>query len=285
MAIKQNQNIFNSRRGHVVFSPNYERFFNYLRQSPTYRLACIALSGDKKAKAAGAAIPDFLQVLNTAKEFGDVWSANFETWWLDTGLLKFGERGDKPQPRVLLETGIEQAGVQHGLFAAFEKFYGKHGRVDHASFFVEIPKSLTRAEMIAFVIELHSTVADELRAGCHVKPAPRHAFLVNKINSSTLDAGHKFLELYQSTDLEMWRIAEKIGLSTKHKGAVDADAPNVRFDHNDVKIKLSIAAHKLKSKAILLAENAARGRFPCVDKFSFELPVYRVSKRKSQNQE
>lgn len=281
MATKQRMKkdeFFNSEYGHAEPNPNYERFFNYLRQSLTYKWAWESLKSKDSISREARQIPDFAKVVKTAKDFGQVWDVDFETWWKARGLHQFGKRGDKPEAKVILETGVEFGGLPIALSDAAKQIYGKTGRTDHANYYVELPQSLTRTEMVQFIDELQARIKLKKRSDIYLHDTPLYQFKVNKINASTLDAGHKLLDFYQNTNLEMWRIAAKLHLSHKHEGEVDPEAPKERFVADDIKIKLSITAHKLRKKAVLLAENAARGRFPCVDPLPY-LPEYRPAKK------
>jgi hypothetical protein len=104
---------------------------------------------------------------------------------------------------------------------------------------------------------------------------------VSKINRRTLELGHIALDLYQTTDMELWRIGAKIGMSEKYKEELDYTAPKVRNDDSDEKRSMTAMVTRLLKKARNLSENAARGVFPCVDKPAFGATFTRPKDRKT----
>jgi hypothetical protein len=266
MDSRKSSNFFNTPRAFAQPSNDYEYFFYYLRQSPSYKLALLDLDPNESPVSSSVKYPnDFNLVRKTAVAAKDVLKANFEDWWVETGIYMFGERGNKPMPRIILEVGREARDPGALLQQAAQSLYKPNYRNDGELFFVEFPAEATRAEMVRLV--------DQIQAELKSRP-PRYReakfkLLVNKINSRTLDLGHVALDLYQTTDMELWRIGAHIGLSNQFKEVLDPSSPKVRNEQSDEKRSMTAMVARLLKKAKHLSENAARGIFP-----STEAPEY-----------
>lgn len=265
-------------RGYAPQSNEYEYFFNYLRQSHSYKLALADLNPNEPPVAADIWYPqDFNTVRKTARAAGDIYNTSFEQWWESSGILMFGERGSKPMPRIVHEAGREARGPWHGLEASVKSSYKPNWITDGMTFYVEIPEEATRTEMMS--------VFDEIQARIKSMPpiyrSAKFKLLVNKINRRTLELGHIALDLYQTTDMELWRIGAKIGMSEKYKDVLDYTAPKVRNDDSDEKRSMTAMVTRLLKKARNLSENAARGVFPCVDEPAFGATFTRPKDRKT----
>ena len=275
---RNNSKIFVSSRGYAPPSAEYEHFFNYLRQSPSYKLALADLDPNEPPVAADVWYPhDFNTVRKTARVAGDIYNISFEQWWENSGILMFGERGSKPMPRIVHEAGREARGPWHGLEAAVECLYKPNWRTDGMTFYVELPEEATRTEMMRLFDEIQARIKS-------MPPLYRSAkfkLSVNKINRRTLEIGHIALNLYQTTDMELWRIGAKIGMSEKNKEKLDYTAPKVRHDDSDEKRSMTAMVTRLLKKARNLSENAARGVFPCVDEPAFGATFTRPKDRKT----
>jgi hypothetical protein len=275
-------NIFSNSTGHALPSEKYNYFFLYLRQSPSYKLALSVLDPFEEPIPSKVWYPqDFNSVRATAHAAGDVHTTNFEEWWMNRGLLMFGERGPKPIPRIVHEAGREAHRPWHGLEASIEPLYKSNWRTDGMTFYVEIPEETTRSEMMALLDQIQTRV----KKLPSLHSSAKFKLLVSKINRHTLDLGHQALELYQTTDMELWRIGAKIGMSNKYKEQLDYTSPKVRGDESDEKRSMTAMVVRLLKKAKNLSENAARGIFPSVDEPPYPAVFHRLIKDKNLDAE
>ncbi|WP_346308823.1 hypothetical protein [Limnohabitans sp.] len=258
-------------------SDDHIRFFNYLRQSITYKLAWDFLQhGTKPAKATTP--PDFDVVVACAKNFGDVWNTNFFKWWLTNGRVCFGVYEDEPmEPRLLLASAAKFRNLPTALHDATSKLYPNRQTPERANFYVELPQELSRSEAIRFVTKLYDAKRRPDNKKPQGPPPPKYKLLVNKINNSTLDLGPQFLELYKDSQHSIWEIVYRTGVSpTLCKLAKQSIDSGQKVDSH-VREKMAITGHRFANNAVLIAENAARGRFPCVDRLPHQ-PLYRIKK-------
>lgn len=266
--------LFNNQLGHAAANPDYSRLYQYLRLSRSFRIAQEVLAGKLSKDEVVGQIPDIDQVLKVANDFNKILrSKSFEDWWQTQGLILYGERGPKPIARVIAELPAEYVGASHTLHKAVLALYpNPRMRTEHANFYVEIPKSLTRAELLRFVNSLHDQIQQEKGI---IQPLAKYKLTKSKVNDQTLDLGLEFLRLYMNSGLSMWRIASKIGLSKTLSDQVNPDAKRQPHTSAPITRSLDVMANKLKHKAIALAENAARGVFPSTAPLPFSPPDYR----------
>lgn len=258
-------------------SDDHVRFFNYLRQSKTYKLAWdFVKNGNKPAKADTPA--DFDLVVACAKNFGDVWGANFFKWWLKNGRVCFGVYEDAPaEPRLLLTSTAKFRNLPDALQKAAAQLYPDRQTPERANFYIELPQELSRSEAIRFVTKLYDIPRKPDRTKPVGPPPPKYKLMVNKINNSTLDFGPQFLELYQDKQNKIWEVVYKSGISPTLGKLAKKSMENGAIVDAHVREKMAITGHRFANKAILIAENAARGCFPCVDPLP-HLPLYRPKK-------
>ena len=250
-------------------NPDYKRFYLYLRQSVSYRKALDYISAGEVKEPNTVYPPDFDAVVEVAKDLGDVNSLSFEIWWRRVRNY-FGHHGERDLPRLLVKLPLLQQDPAAGICLAVKGIYPPMTMIGWTSYYVELPASATRAEMVRLVDQIQA----EIKANNEATTEAKYRLNVSKVNDQTLDLGHEFLELFQSTDLTMWRIGAKIGLSQTLGQVLNPDMPKARNKLSDEKRILGIMTNKLKLKAISLAENAARGQFPSTARLAY-VPEYR----------
>jgi hypothetical protein len=253
-------------------NPDYKRFYLYLKQSITYQLALDYIAAGEVRDTNTFYPADFDTVVAVAKDLGDVNSISFETWWRRIRTY-FGHHGERDLPRVLVKLPLLKQNPAASICEAAKGIYPPMTRIGWTSYYVELPASATRAEMVRLVDQIQA----EIKANKEGFTAAKYRLNVSKVNDQTLDLGHEFLNLFQNTNLTMWRIGTKIGLSETFGQVLSPDLPKVRNELSDEKRILGIMTNKLKLKAISLAENAARGQFPSTARLPY-VPDYRQAK-------
>ena len=93
---------------------------------------------------------------------------------------------------------------------------------------------------------------------------PKYTFLKSRLRQSALAMGERVLSYYQSSqDFPLWWIGNFHAISPAH---TITPADLAKMDADEIahrKRILSIATSRVVKYALLVAENAARGRFPC----------------------
>ncbi len=204
-------------------------FYKFLQISPSYQLAYKKLI--KKEKISKDLLPkDFNLVLSNFKKFGNVFDTNYIFWWHDTGHKIFEKTGNKN--------------------LAFS-----------------IDTSLSKDELVRQFIEL----VDLIKSQYDLTDKNGIKLLNNKITAHSLHLRHYLVEakaqffLNKVKKEQNWTLALFCNLSKKFKDFSQEDLEQTP-DSEDNKIYLNILASKTLKEAYWIAENAARGKFPSLDK-------------------
>jgi hypothetical protein len=204
-------------------------FYKFLQISPSYQLAYKKLI--KKEKISKDVLPkDFNLVLSNFKKFGNVFDTNYIFWWHDTGHKIFEKTGNKN--------------------LAFS-----------------IDTSLSKDELISQFTEL----IDLIKSQHDLADNDKIKLLNNKITAHSLHLRHYLVEskaeffLNKIKKEQNWTLALFCNLSNKFKDLSQEDLEQTP-DSEDNKIYLNILASKTLKEAYWIAENAARGKFPSLDK-------------------
>lgn len=214
----------------VVDLPNYkhEYIFNYLQISPSYWLA-------HRVVALGEVIPevdlpkDFDEVMATYQKLGDVYGKEFYEWWLAGAYNAF-----TTEKKKLLWLGIDPTKTESQLRQDFEDFLSK----------LESKKQTSQQDKIVFE--------------------------VNKIRLSSLKVKHDLVherawragKYWQKEPL--WKLARWGQYPTEKRKDIRINTKR-KSSNVEVRSYLTMLVSKSLKAALYLAENAARGKFPCQD--------------------
>lgn len=225
----------------------YELLLDYLMLSPSYQ----AVTKSQAKTAAGINLPpDLIRIQEVFDDFGDIRRIGEARWWNSRGKQLFGVKAPEPVVRV------------HGRLTAKSKSQlVKWGGVDELV--VSLPVGLTRATAMKKLTQKLADVPFAETLPFHVKP--KYTLYPSKLRKETLVAGINALKMYRQ-ELPLWQIGNKLRVVPAQCFEEREEADNPR-KFNDNKLVLSVAARRLIRGAILVAENAARGRFPCNKSF------------------
>ena len=221
----------------------YELLADYLMLSPSYQ-AVIKAQG--KQQPATALPVDFDQVQAVFDDFGDIRRIGEARWWTSRGKHLFGIKAPEPVVRLVgrltanhREQGTEWVGVDEVV--------------------VTLPLALTRAAALKKLAKQLSEIQFAEAMPRDVKP--KYTLYPSKLRKETLVSGIDALKMYRR-GAPLWLIGNELRVVPAQCFDKQDDAENPR-KFNDNKLVLSIAARRLIRTAVLVAENAARGRFPC----------------------
>jgi hypothetical protein len=262
---------------HTRPTVGYELMFEFLRLSPSYELARKAneegLTDEDKVRLPA----DFDQVLNTYKLLGNVQTVLFRSWWLRRGLKVFGNPFTKPKTQLIyrLQTGEE---VSASAVAASLADYLRDTRRQEgltATVLVAIPLGMRRSD-VHKQIDLLISGGDEAENEQELKP--QIALMGQRLRAKVLFNGIRLLWFRAAKPKwEYWRLGAKARLSKTYSPALDAAA--TRKTANAIEQVDRDLMTKITFRALMkfenIAENAARGRFPCdapVSKVDFNYP-------------
>jgi hypothetical protein len=243
----------------------FPQFFSFLQMSPSYELARLASLGKLDPK-----IPrpkDFADVMKTYKAFGDTRQTEYKDWWFKHAQFQFGMQ-DEPAVSLImnadLRRNVQDDEIQQGQ--AILEHYWKVQRLEEglpASVVLAIPIEGDRRKILKRVGEM---VDHFHNVKAHQASSAPYQVIRDKTRQATLVAAMRVLYLRAKLpDVPLFIIGNK---SKLHR-AYETDGNKKRnVDTRDKRRNMEIATSRHLHRAYLLAENAARGKFPSLD----ELP-------------
>ncbi len=218
----------------------HEYLFYYLQISPSYQLAyrVIGLGEQIDAKE----LPnDFSKVIETYKKLGDVYTKHFVEWWKEIGKEAFEE---KANDRIWI--GIDPSKPKDELLNDFKEFLNK----------LEDKKN--------------TPISNKLK------------FEVNKIRLTSLSKRHSLVlerAMFNGKSgfkkEQLWKLLKSVEYPSSRSKEVRLNSKKTA-NNLEARTYLSILASKNIKQAFYIAENAARGIFPCQEpidtglKFDFD---------------
>lgn len=242
----------------------YRLLFEFLRLSPSYELA-------KKAREEGLtqdeteALPaNFDQVLNTYDLLGDVQTILFGNWWRQRGLKAFGNPYSQPEVH-----GIKYlpGGADLGLAdcaKALDSYLSCARPMEglNPGLLLSLPLDRPKAEILREVGKL----LDEHKANdtaCMAKPPL--ALASKRIHIKKLVISLKLLTYKAARpNWELWRLGAFANVSDTYSPIFDPMGPRKVADPQQSidRLLMTKTTSRALKKAELIAENAARGKFP-----------------------
>lgn len=231
---------------HAAPDWRYELLVDYLKLSPSYRLAC---SGGYAELKPSQLPKDWGQVMATFSDFGNVHKIRESEWWTSVGRHQFGIKAAKSETFVLGASANEL--VSDANLEVARQRWSDMAKPD--SLVIAIP---TNQNVRAVLKQIREILQAAEFSGSAAPIKPKYTLLPSKLREFTLAHGVTALKAYKS-GAPLWKIGYSLGLSEASCRDVDAGTEIAL-----AKSYLSILASKLIHKAELIAENAARGRFP-----------------------
>ena len=225
----------------------YELLHDYLRESPSYQLACRFMLANGKGRPKNAP-SDWPAVLKLYKDFGDVFRIREDEWWRTMGRDLYDIKIKDP--------GVLNLGITERSLDALTM--DEQSRLEWdlmnrpRSLLIAVPTVLTKKEAMAQFAAILK--AQEFRTDA--EPVAQYQLTKSKLQRNTLAIGPQALRAYKR-GMPLWKIGYKFKLSVTAVLELEGGK-----DVASKKAYLQIMASKLIHKAELIAENAARGRFP-----------------------
>lgn len=268
-----------SREGwHTQPTAGYQLMFEFLRISPSYELARKARVGKLTPEERRSLPKDFDLVLKTYDLLGDVNCILFRSWWLKRGLRAFGNPYTKPKVRQvsLLSANSDvsmpqlEADVQRNL---------KDQRRDeglNTSLLISLPLTLKTSEVLKQVKKLLSENRDLVALSAQQPKIKLHG---KRLHANAIFKGLRLLWIKAAKPKwELWRLGTFTKFSDSYSSVLNPEGPKkteTAVDAVDRQIITKITFRAL-NKFQLMAENAARGKFPSseqVEMSNFEYTV------------
>lgn len=245
----------------------YQLMFEFLRISPSYELARKSRTlGLTKAEQA-LLPPDFSEVLKTYDLIGDVNCVLFRQWWLNKGLHVFGNPYTKPK---LHEIAMFKNGEETDAMAVASKLKSQFSELRQAeglsaSLIVAIPLQLKRSEILRRVRHILDLYKEKEIGQAE---QPKIKLMGKRFHANAMYKGLRLLWFKSAKpNWELWRLGAKSQISDSYSKVLNPSAPRKPNDaiEMDDRIVMSKITFRALQRFELIAENAARGKFPCSD--------------------
>lgn len=220
----------------------YDLVCDYLKASPSYRAVKRKLEGRVTKE-----LPvDYSTIEQVVLDFGDIYRLWEPEWWKLIGTKLYGIKAPLPRVRIAGELSSSSP-TSESTFKGID------------SLIVEIPLALT---LPAALKQIRKAIEGQRFAALIPEAiAPKYQLAASKLRRETLQTGLMALHYYEKR-MPLWQIGNRLELIPAQTFDERALA---KEDHHKVSYEkevLSIAARRLVRTALLVAENAARGRFP-----------------------
>jgi hypothetical protein len=267
-------------------SSAYHFFFKFLQLSPSYELARKASKGKLSHREKRKLPSDFKKVQENYEILGNVQNTFFRYWWQKNGFENFGMQYEYPSVDLIsvineleLDPKKIKIDIKNYLNSASKK------EVIMPSILLSIPldKDLNkRLKSVKEILVQHKNLRIEETG--NIKP--KIELYGKRINRVALMVGHGLLLFKVGLpNLENWRLGVLAQISLSYSPALDFNAP--RQTQNSREAEDRVLMGKITQRSLLkyqkIAENAARGKFPCdeeVEMANFDYKeIYRIYKK------
>ena len=243
----------------------YPQLFDFLQISPSYRLAHFVARGEI-APGSRPLPRDFEQVERTYRAFGGVYRTYFGEWWFRTAQFRFGV-STVPKPHKFLRLNeLEDAPNEpaEAIRAALDRYTAVERPAEGmpASLIVAIPVSRDRRRVMR---EIEALIEREFGPERSDDPETFMRLIDNKMREQTLINAMRVLQAQSAVPRAPLYMVGNYAKIAPHYWT---DPKIKRRESPEVlekRMMMEIVTSRQLRRAYLLAENAARGRFPCLD--------------------
>lgn len=240
----------------------FQMFFEYLRISPSYALA----NQLKNEQALADALGDSAwaaRVWKTYSDIGNVYGVMHRDWWLKNGLRLFGIHTAKPKSQLITRLNHAEINKHEISVKSLDDYlageYQQQGQQD--SILVSIPLGQKRMTIMRQLRKLLGQANEEPV----YQPKALYPLEVNKMRYRRLLAGLRLVYMQAARpDEELWRVATRAKISNNH-GKLNPNSDKKNAKDAESRRILTIMASRLMRDTLIIAENAAQGRFPSVE--------------------
>lgn len=238
----------------------YLLWFEYLSLSPSYELARKVRAG--KVVDEGALPADFDHVLSVFDDLGDVQKALFRLWWKDVGLKHFGYHGEPPSvtrvgyARHVVEGAPDLAGA---LAEYFEDGWVDQGR--QGTLLLAIPAGMPETKILKQVKEQLSRLKPASRR--LIEPEAKYPLVGKRIHEAVLMRYLRTIFLRSAMiKRTLWQVGAQAEISPTYAPIQYTEMPEGEVPDRYDREMLTIITSRALLRGRMIAENAARGRFP-----------------------
>lgn len=272
-----------SRSGwHAEPTAAFQLMFEFLRLSPTYELARKERFGKLTAEDRLVLPKDFSEVLKTYDLLGDVNCVLFRAWWLKRGLKVFGNPYSKPKVHLvsLLSANEEASFVRIKDDLALNLADQRRDEGLSASLLLSVPINLKTSDALKQIKKI--LLENKTESQMFLQP-PKLRLHGKRFHANAMFRGLRLMWIKAAKpSWELWRLGTHAKYSGSYSNVLDTNAPKKIANPTDVDDRQIITkiTFRALNKFQLISENAARGRFPCVDEVEIgKFDYSEISKR------
>ncbi|WP_375698443.1 hypothetical protein [Pseudophaeobacter sp. TrK17] len=251
----------------------YLLWFDYLAISPSYELARRHRSGTLRDKDRERIPADFDAVLRVYDDLRNVQRVLFPKWWRDVGFDMFGAEGEAP--RV---TRIGRLNAETEIHTLKSQAFAKGAWVQQGkqpTMLVAIPLGMPKGRITRQLNAMINRFPEDER---YIKPPNTKYPLLGKRHHSATLFRYLFTVWVRGLmpDKELWRVGVRARVSETYSSVLRHDAQVVPGQDRYDREMLTIITSRALLRGRMIAENAARGRFPsyatCPHAVEFDYP-------------
>jgi hypothetical protein len=240
----------------------YEQFFNFLQISPSYLQAHNIAIG-KIDRSSIKLAKDFDVVEKTYTAFGEVWNTDFWAWWVKRAQYQFGISAT-PTIHQIAKVEVRETATDRMLTNAqieIEQYLLADRLAEGmpASMIIALPLHGDRKQIVKQFTDMLDKVYD---AKAHKRGIAAYQVTRNKMREQTLKNAMRVLRARSALPNKK---LFQIGNRSKISPAYVTDESKPMFDYDKRRLMEILTSRQLHF-AYLLAEHAARGVFPSIDK-------------------
>jgi hypothetical protein len=227
----------------VIRDWRYDLVCDYLKASPSYEAVYRKL---QKQKSPYPLPKDFKKVEQVHNDFGAIYKMQELAWWEQIGMQLYGIKA--PIPKVRLTGNLNKQTPTIAI-----------DKSEHESLVFEVPLGLTISEALKQIKQIAKNY--DFAKPLPKKLKPKYQLEKIKLRKKNLQQGLQALRMYKKK-MPLWQIGNRLDLVPSKTFDEKALQTKDAYKYSDNKEVMSIAASRLIKNAALIAENAARGRFP-----------------------
>ena len=221
----------------------YDLVCDYLKASPSYESVYRELQSQKSPYPQPK---DFRLVRQVVNDFGAIYKMNEVTWWQKIGMQLYGIQAPAVEVRLVgeLNDQVRSMSINKSV---------------HQSLVFEIPLGLTISEAVKQVKQFSKGYSFSKSLPKVLKP--KYQLEKIKLRQRNLQQGLLALRMYKRK-MPLWQIGNRLDLVPSQTFDEKLLETKMAYKYSSNKEVMSIAASRLIKNSALVAENAARGRFP-----------------------
>jgi hypothetical protein len=246
----------------------YDLWPEFLQLSPSYNFACRVAKGLATKDEFFAEVTDADLVWETRQDFGDVWSVGLPEWRNQNTMRLFGQSLSDLKLKVLHLMQSGEYAQKNDMADALDTYFGRTRPEmgNPLSVVISVPLDADRSVLLQTFSEM-ITYYKSRREDSEEAPAEEPLYSLSGIKAryavmqQTLNVAKA--RAY-APDLPLWEIGMNVGVNETY--ASEMRTKTYRKKEAVIpKNVLAATTGRFLKHALCLAENAARGKFPCYE--------------------